>query len=151
MWECSGRVFSKDLPAFLLGSKDVYKFLVAPLLYVFEGKDASVELKSDFLHGRSLRELSLKALREVLKPGLEKLAWKSPTMNFGKKIGRIPSKKGRGTYQVIVELRPEGPRAITLAAPGQSEKPGSAHYGDQAEMFREWKYKAFPWSREKMK
>lgn len=145
------RVFSKDLPAFLLGSKDVYKFLVAPLLYVFEGKNASVELKSDFLHGRSLRELSLEALREVLKPGLEKLAWKSPTMNFGKKIGRIPSKKGRGTYQVIVELRPEGPRAITLAAPGQSEKPGSAHYGDQAEMFREWKYKAFPWSREKMK
>lgn len=145
------KIFSKDIPGIFLRSKDVYKVLVSPLLYIFEGKEPSVRLKSDFLQGRNLKELSLEALREVLKPGLEKLAWKAPMMNFGKKIGKIPSKKGRGTYQMTAELFPEGPRVRTLAAPGQSEKLSSPHYSDQVEMFRDWKYKPFLWSREKMK
>ena len=79
------------------------------------------------------------------------MAWESPTVNFRGEVGNVPSKKTRGTFQMAVEMTPDGPRMVTLAAPGQSERPGSKHYKDQVEMFEKWEYKPFVWKRSEMK
>ena len=59
--------------------------------------------------------------------------------------------RGRGTYQMVVEMTPQGPQAMTLSPPGQSERTGSAHYKDQLGLFEKWEYKPFLWRREDMK
>ena len=59
--------------------------------------------------------------------------------------------RGRGTYQMVVEMTPQGPRAMTLTAPGQSERAESKHYKDQMGLFESWGYKPFVWNREEMK
>lgn len=138
------RVFGKDLDPMLVSSKQGQRYLVDPLLYVLEGRKTNY----DWAAGRDLKKLAKEALDEVLKGGLDNLAWKSPTINFRGAVGEVPSKSGRGTYQMTVEV---GARIETLAAPGQSEKPDSKHHADQVEMFRAWTYKKFPWKREEMK
>jgi acyl-homoserine lactone acylase PvdQ len=52
---------------------------------------------------------------------------------------------------MVVELTPQGPRAMTLAAPGQSENPASPHYKDQLPLFEAWGLKPFVWNRGDMK
>ena len=83
--------------------------------------------------------------------GVEALAWKEPSIDFGGQVGKAKSLRGRGTFQMVVEMTPDGPKAVTLAAPGQSERVDSAHYKDQVDLFTKWEYKPFVWRREDMK
>jgi acyl-homoserine lactone acylase PvdQ len=52
---------------------------------------------------------------------------------------------------MVVEMTPQGPQVMTLAAPGQNERPESKHYQDQINLFTKWDYKPFVWRREEMK
>jgi acyl-homoserine lactone acylase PvdQ len=86
-----------------------------------------------------------------MKGGAEPLAWKEPLIDFGGEVGKVKSMRGRGTFQMVVEMTPQGPRARTVSAPGQSERVESKHYKDQMELFTGWGYKPFLWRREDMK
>jgi hypothetical protein len=145
------RMFGGIVDPLLLASREVQRFVVDPLLYALEGDRAPVPLRYDYAKGRDLREIVLGALKDAMKGGAEKLAWEEPEINFKGEIGRVKSKNGRGTYQVAVEMTPQGPRAVTVSAPGQSERPDSKHYRDQMELFSKWQYKPFVWRREDMK
>ena len=50
-----------------------------------------------------------------MKGGPAALAWKEPVIDFGGDVGKARSMRGRGTYQMVVEMTPQGPRAMTLA------------------------------------
>ncbi len=145
------RLFGDIVDPFLLASREVQRFVVDPLLYVYEGDRCLVALKYDYAKGKDLKKIALDALREAMKPGEENLGWKEPVIDFRGHVGAVPSKRGRGTYQVAVEMTPQGPRAVTLSAPGQSERPESAHSKDQMDLFTKWRYKPFVWRREAMK
>ena len=144
------KLFGTFVDPVLLASRDVQKYLSDPLLYVLLGDRSLVKLHYDYAKGRDLKALVRDALKEAMK-GAASLAWKEPLVDFGPDIGKVHSMKGRGTYQMVVELTPQGPRAMTLAAPGQSGRPASAHYKDQVPLFESWGYKPFVWSREDMK
>jgi penicillin amidase len=141
------RIFGDEF-GILLAERNLQRMLVDPLLYMLDGNGV---IKSDFASGADLKDLSREALNEVLKDGIDKLAWKDETADFGPKLGKVAGQKGRGTFQMAVELAPDGPRAMTLAAPGASELLDSPHYGDQIELFKEWKYKPFVFRRDGMK
>lgn len=145
------RMFGSFVDPMLLASRDVQKYLSDPLLYILLGDRSLVKLRYDYAKGRDLRALVRESLKEAMKGGVAALSWKEPLVDFGPEIGKVPSMKGRGTYQMVVELTPKGPRAMTLAAPGQSEAPSSPHYRDQVKLFETWGYKPFVWSREDMK
>lgn len=145
------RLFGDIVDPMLLASRQVQRFVVDPLLYVFEGEDCLVRLKYDYAKGKDLKAIARDALKEAMKGGVEKLAWKEPSIDFRGEVGSVKSKRGRGTYQMSVEIGPEGVRAVSLCAPGQSERPASRHYKDQVGFFAEWKYKPFVWRREEMK
>jgi hypothetical protein len=123
--------------------------LVDPLLYLLEGEKSVVKLNVDWLQGRDLQAISLKSFEEVLKPGWEKGGWESQTIKFG--ATTVKSKKGRGTFQMTVEVGADGPKAWTVAAPGQSELFDSKYGHDQIGLFESWTYKAFSWYRDEMK
>jgi hypothetical protein len=132
-------------------SREVQRFLVDPLLYLLLGDKSVVALNYDYARGRDLKALVREALKETLKGGAEPLAWKEPSVDFGPQIGKAKSLRGRGTYQMVVEMTPQGPQAMTLAPPGQSERTDSKHYQDQVGLFTKWEYKPFVWRREEMK
>lgn len=142
------RMFGPIADPLLLANKDVQRAVADPLLYLLEGERAPVKLKYDYARGRDVKAMILAALKEAMKG---EPAWKEPTIDFKGGVGSLKSKRGRGTYQMTVEMRPEGPRAITLVAPGQSERPASPHYKDQLGMFEKWAYKPFLWRRDEMK
>jgi penicillin amidase len=144
------RAFGHLVDPVLLASREVQRFLVDPLLYLLQGDRSLVTLQVDYAKGRDLKTLQLDALREALK-GPEAPAWKETVIDFGGEVGRVKSMRGRGTFQMVVEMTPQGPRAMTLAAPGQSERPGSPHYKDQIDLFAAWDYKPFVWNRGEMK
>jgi hypothetical protein len=135
----------------LLASKEVQRFLVDPLLYLLLGDRSVVALNYDYARGRDLRAMVREALKETMKGGVEPLAWKEPSVDFGGQVGKAKSLRGRGTFQMVVEMTPQGPQAMTLAAPGQSERADSKHYKDQVGLFTRWEYKPFVWRREEMK
>ncbi len=145
------RMFGHLVDPLLLASRDVQRFVVDPLLYALEGERCLVRLNYDYLKGRDRNELVLAALKDAIRGGVEKLAWEEPELNFKGEVGKVRSKSGRGTYQVAVEMTPGGPRAVTVCAPGQSERPDSPHYRDQVELFAKWEYKPFVWRREDMR
>ena len=145
------RMFGKVVNPLMLASRDVQKYAIDPMLYVLEGDTSLVKLKFDYLAGRDRKKLIVDSLKEAMGKGEENLAWKAPTVNFRGEIGRVRSKKGRGTYQMAVEMTPDGPRAVTLAAPGQSERQGSSHFKDQVGLFEKWEYKPFVYKRSDMK
>lgn len=147
----AARVFGNVFDPMMLGSRDLQRFLVDPLLYVLEGEKCPVKLQYDWAAGRDLKKLATEAFVEVLNQGWDKLAWLSPTINFRGALPPVKSKDGRGTFQMAVELGPDGPRADTLAAPGQSENPESKHFRDQVGLFEKWQYKRFLWKHEEMK
>ncbi len=130
------RVFGKYVDPLMLATREVQRFVIDPFLYALEGRKQNY----DFAQGRDLRVLARDALKDAMK-GVE--GWKEPSIDFKGAVGKVKSKTGRGTYQMAVELTPQGPRAITLCAPGQSERPESPHYQDQLELFRTWSYKPF--------
>jgi penicillin amidase len=144
------RIFAGLVDPLLLASPDVRRYVSDPLLYTLEGERRLVPLHYDYGKGKDLKAIVLDSLKEVLKPGLEALAWKEPTIDFKGQVGPLKSKRGRGTYQVAVEMTKDGPRAATLSAPGQSERPESKHHKDQAALFEKWGYKPFVWRREEM-
>ncbi|MHC4608377.1 MAG: penicillin acylase family protein, partial [Planctomycetota bacterium] len=131
--------------------EEVQRYLMDPLLYLFEGDGSVVRPRHDWIGDADLEDLAKEALAEVLKRGTERIKYREPKINFRRGIGKIPSAKGRGTYQMAVELTKEGPIAWTLAAPGQCEDPESKHYKDQVELFGAWKYKKFVFKRDEMK
>ena len=145
------RLFGDLVDPLLLQTRQIQRVVVDPMLYLLEGDASLVKLKYDYAKGKDLKAVALESLKEAIKPGLDKLAWKSPEIDFKGEVGSVPSKTGRGTFQMAVEMTPQGPRAVTLSAPGQSESPGSPHYRDQIGFFREWKYKPFVFRREEMK
>ena len=145
------KLFGTFVDPMLLASRDVQKYLSDPLLYVLLGDRSLVKLKYDYAKGRDLKALVRDALKEAMKGGRAALAWKEPLVDFGGGVGKVKSMRGRGTYQMVVELTPQGPRAMTLAAPGQTEQSGSKHVQDQVALFQEWGYKPFVWNREEMK
>ncbi len=145
------RMFGDLVDPLMLATQQVQRAVVDPLLYVLERDASLVKLKHDYAKGKDLKALVLDSLKEAIKPGLEKLAWKEPEIDFKGDVGSVPSKRGRGTFQMAVEMTPQGPRAVTLSAPGQSERPGSPNYKDQVTLFREWKYKPFLTARDEMK
>jgi penicillin amidase len=145
------RVFGGIVDPMLLASRDVQRFLSDPLLYVLLGSKSPVELHYDYAKGRDLKALVRDALRDAMKGDPDALAWKEPQIDFGPDVGKAKSMRGRGTYQMVVEMTPQGPRAMTLAAPGQSERAGSPHHKDQMGLFEAWGYKPFVWNREEMK
>jgi penicillin amidase len=114
--------------------------IASVLLYVLEGESAGVKLKHDWAAGVDLKGAAKEAFAEAAKAK----PWREAEVNFGERIGKVKSERGRGTFQMAVELTKEGPRAVTLSAPGQSEDPSSAHYADQVERFRSWTYRPFP-------
>jgi penicillin amidase len=143
------KVFGGFVDPLLLASRDVQRFLVDPLLYVLKGDASLVALHYDYVKGRDLKAIVRDALRDAVKGG--GLAWKEPAIDFAGEVGKAKSMRGRGTYQMVVEMTPQGPKAMTLAAPGQSEQTGSAHYKDQMNLFESWGYKPFVWDRGAMK
>ena len=145
------RLFGGIVDPVLLASKDVQRYLSDPMLYILLGSKSPVALHYDYAKGRDLKALVRDALRDAMKGGLDALAWKEPQIDFGAGVGKAKSTRGRGTYQMVVEMTPDGPLARTLAAPGQSERPESAHYKDQMGLFETWSYKPFVWKREEMK
>lgn len=145
------RLFGGIVDPLLLASRDVQRYVADPLLYTLEGDRRQAPLHYDYGKGKDLKALVLDALKEAMKPGEERLAWKEPSIDFRGEVGSVKSKRGRGTYQVAVEMTKEGPRAVTLSAPGQSERPASKHYKDQVALFEKWEYKPFAWRREEMK
>jgi len=145
------RIFGTWVDPMLLASKEVQRFLVDPLLYLLMGDKSLVALNYDYARGRDLKAIVRDALKEAMKGGVEALAWKEPSIDFGGQVGKAKSLRGRGTYQMVVEMTPDGPKAITLAAPGQSERVDSPHYKDQIDLFTRWEYKPFVWRREEMK
>jgi penicillin amidase len=145
------RMFGDLVDPLMLSTREVQRVVVDPLLYVLEGDASLVKLRHDYAKGKDLKALVLDSLREAIQPGFEKLAWKEPDVDFKGGVGSVPSKRGRGTFQMVVEMTPEGPRAVTLSAPGQSEWPESPHYKDQVQLFRQWKYKPFLYRRDEMK
>jgi penicillin amidase len=134
----------------MLASRDVQRFLADPLLYVLQGDRSIVKLKYDYLRGRDAKTIARDALKDAMKGG-DLAGWKEPQIDFGGGVGKVGSMRGRGTYQMVVEMTPQGPVAKTLAAPGQSERPDSPHYKDQMKLFEEWGYKPFVWNRGAMK
>lgn len=147
----SRRMFGKIVNPLMLANREVQRYVVDPLLYALEGDRCIVPLHYDYAAGRDLDALVVDALRETMRLGDKVLTWKEPEVDFRGEIGRVKSKRGRGTYQVAVEMTPEGPRAVTLAAPGQSGRPGSAHSRDQVELFEKWEVKPFVFKRSEMK
>jgi penicillin amidase len=145
------RLFGGIVDPMLLASRDVQRFLSDPLLYVLLGDKSPVEMHYDYAKGRDLKALVRDALRDAMKGGEDALAWKESQIDFGPGVGKVTSQRGRGTYQMVVEMTPEGPRAMTLAAPGQSERAESGHQKDQLGLFETWGYKPFVWHREEMK
>jgi penicillin amidase len=145
------RAFGHIVDPILLASREIQRFVVDPLLYLLEGDACLVTLNYDYLKGRDRKEFVLAALKDALKGGVEKLAWEEPEINFKGEVGKVKSKNGRGTYQQVVEMTPAGPRAVTVSAPGQSERPESKHHRDQVDLFAKWQYKPFVWRREEMK
>jgi hypothetical protein len=145
------KLFGAFVDPMMLASRDVQRYLSDPLLYVLQGEKSLVKLRYDYAKGRDLKALVREALKEAMKGGPAALAWKEPAVDFDGEVGKVKSMRGRGTYQMVVEMTPQGPRAMTLAAPGQSEREGSAHYKDQLGLFESWGYKPFVWSREAMK
>lgn len=133
----------------MLASRDVQRFLADPMLYLLEGEKSAVKLHYDFAKGRDLKALVRDALKETMKGGTP-AGWKEPQIDFGE-LGKVPSMRGRGTFQMVVEMTPQGPVAKTLAAPGQSESPASPHYKDQLPLFESWGLKPFVWNRAEMK
>ncbi|HYE99292.1 MAG TPA: penicillin acylase family protein [Planctomycetota bacterium] len=139
------RMFSNYVDPFLLATKDVQRYVVDPLLYVLEGDRAPVKLKFDYLRGRDLPTMLRSSLKDAMRGGEAALAWKEPSINFKGAVGAVKSKNGRGTWHAVVEMGPDGPRAVSVCAPGQSEDPASPHYRDQLELFERWAYKPFVW------
>jgi penicillin amidase len=146
----ASRLFGDLVDPLFLRSRQVQRYVVDPLLYLFEGERSPVKLGFDYAKGKNLRRIAQDSLREAVR-GAEPPAWKEPSIDFKGDVGPVKSKSGRGTYQVEVEMTPQGPRAVTLSAPGQSEHPGSKHYSDQVDLFARWQYKPFVWRREEMK
>jgi len=147
----AARLFGGLIDPMLLSSRETLKYVVNPLLYTLEGERSLVRLNFDYAKGRDLRKMAHDALREAVRGGMENIAWKEPSVNFRGEVGSVKSKSGRGTYQVVVEVTPRGPRAVTLSAPGQSERPESPHYKDQVGLFGEWRYKPFIFTRDAMR
>lgn len=145
------RMFGTLVDPMLLASREVQRFLADPLLYALQGEKSLVKLRYDYARGRDLKALLRDALKEAMKGGAEALAWREPSIDFAAEVGKVRSMRGRGTYQMVVEMTPRGPRALTLSAPGQSEHAGSKHYKDQMELFASWGYKRFVWDRGEMK
>ncbi len=145
------RLFGGLIDPMLLSSRETLKYLVNPLLYALEGERSLVKLNYDYAKGKDLRKMARDALQEAVRGGVDKIAWKEPSINFRGEAGSVKSKGGRGTYQVAVEMTPKGPRAVTLSAPGQSERSGSPHYKDQLGLFEQWRYKPFVFAREGMR
>ncbi len=145
------RLFGGFVDPIMLATEEVQRFAVDPLLYTFEGEACLVKLQYDYAKGKDLKALALDALKEAAKGDVAALAWKEPTVDFKGEIGKLKSKKGRGTYQMTVEMTPQGPRAATSSAPGQSERPDSKHYKDQRPHFEKWEYKPFATDRAAMK
>jgi hypothetical protein len=145
------RMFGHLVDPLMLADRKVHRFLIDPLLYALEGEGAIVPLRYDYARGKDLKAMALEAFREAIKGGEEKLAWKEPSVDFRGEVGNVRSKKERGSCQMVVEMTPRGPRAATVAAPGQSERPDSRHYKDQVGLFEKWEYKPFVWRREEMK
>ncbi|HZE98374.1 MAG TPA: penicillin acylase family protein [Planctomycetota bacterium] len=143
------KIFGTIVDPMMLASRDVQRFLADPLLYLLQGENSLVKLRYDYARGRDLKGIVREALKEAMKG--EAPSWKEPLIDFGGEVGKVKSMRGRGTYQMVVEMTPQGPRAMTLAAPGQSERPASTHYKDQMEPFEAWGYKPFVWSRGEMK
>jgi penicillin G amidase len=133
------RLFGNYVDPLMLASKDVQRFVIDPLLYALDGRPQ----KYDYAHGRDLKALVRDALKDAMKGGEASLAWKEPSIDFKGEVGKVTSKTGRGTWQMAVEMTPQGPRAVTVCAPGQSERPDSPHYKDQLDLFRTWTYKPF--------
>lgn len=144
------RLFGRLVNPLYLASRQVQRYAMDPMLYALEGERSPVHVRYDYLQGREAKSLIVEALREAVKPGLEKLSWVEPEIDFGGAVGKVKSKKGRGTYQMAVEMTPEGPRPVTLCAPGQSEDSRSPHHADQTGLFRNWEYKPFVLERVKM-
>jgi penicillin amidase len=105
----------------------------------------------DYLRGQDREKIILDSLREAVQPGVGDLGWKEPSVDFKGDVGAVKSERGRGTYQMAVEMAPEGPRASTLLAPGQSEQPDSPHHKDQMGLFGAWDYKPFVFRREDLR
>ncbi len=145
------RTFGNLVDPTLLLSRDVQRFLVDPLLYLLLGERSVVPLHYDYTRKRDLKGLARDALKDAMKAGAEPLAWKEPLIDFGGDVGKAKSMRGRGTFQMVVEMTPQGPQAVTLSAPGQSERKDSPHYKDQLDLFTKWGYKPFVWRREDMK
>jgi len=141
------RVFADEL-GIAIADRSLQRFLGDPLLYLLDGGGA---IKYDFAGGGDLKAMGRDALKDALKDGLDKLAWKDEQVDFKGKAGKVTSAKGRGTFQMTVEMTKDGPRATTLAAPGQCESEDSAHGADQVGHFRDWKYKPFVYRRSEMK
>ncbi len=144
----AGRMFGNIVDPIMLASRDTLKYLIDPLLYILEGDSCHVRLNYDYARGRDLKKMAAEALKEAARGGA---AWREPHVDFRGEVGRVKSKSNRGTYQAAVEVTPRGPRAVTLCAPGQCERPDSPHYKDQIGLFEAWRYKPFVFSRQEMK
>jgi hypothetical protein len=140
----------KDEVGLMVMHRDGKKVLSDPLLYLLEGEKSGLKLRHDWVDGLDLKAEAKAALEEALKKDREKLKYRTKQIGFGGTVGKVPSAKGRGTYQMAVEITDKGPVAWTLAAPGQNEDPDSPHYSDQIGLFREWKYKRFPFTKDEL-
>jgi len=123
------------------------------LLRVFEGKKAGLPLKYDYLHGRNMDAVIIKALSQGLDQLTKKYGTKQMNRWFERDqkvnfegLGWIPW-YSRGTYIQVVECSSPEISGVNIVAPGQSEDPKSPHYGDQRELAGYWMFKPMVLSR----
>jgi acyl-homoserine lactone acylase PvdQ len=123
------------------------------LLRVFEGKKAALPLKYDYLHGRNMDAVIIKALSQGLDQLTKKYGTKQMNRWFERDqkinfegLGWIPW-YSRGTYIQVVECSSPEISGVNIVAPGQSEDPKSPHYGDQRELAGYWMFKPMVLSR----
>jgi len=137
------KVFADELGETAVSTKMLRQYLASPLLYVLEKGSSGVAMQHDWTGGLDLKQAAKESLVEALKAK----PWKEAEVDFGGT--KVKSEKGRGTFQMVVEMTKEGPKAVTRSAPGQSEEGERSR--DQVEGFREWRYERFGWERSGMK
>jgi penicillin amidase len=143
--------------AALAGARNFFNTLTSPslILHALDGTKSGLPPSRDYFNGRSKNDVIVGALKK----SLDKLeAERGPQMNLWRysqgdiDFRSLPAIPGtnRGTYIQVIEVSKPTFRSESILPPGQSESPGSPHYGDQREMAGYWRFKPMIYKREQL-
>jgi penicillin G amidase len=146
-----------DALAAFAGARNFFNTLTSPslILHALDGTKSGLPPSRDYFNGRSKNDVIVGALKKAL----DKLeAERGPQMNLWRysqgdiDFRSLPAIPGanRGTYIQVIEVSKPTFRSESILPPGQSESPGSPHYGDQREMAGYWRFKPMIYKREQL-